>query len=326
MYEIKKYYSLQENSQEKYERFVKKLSKQTTSRDFFTGKSGLLDQKRKELHNRIIQKYLKSYPAQTQPHIYFILGSIGSGKTSLKDTIVKGSKTDSFLYINFDDLKSKLPEYRILKKLNPKKAAHFVQSESAKLAGTLYQKAIKKKINIIYEKNIRLNKEGKLHIISEVKNVLRKGYNMSIHVVFLDSWQEAWKRVKLRYEKIRRYVPMTYVKSTFDDLFPNLNILLNENFNADYSVNLWYNGIWNTAFPIKKETHNIGVISFQKKRVLNTTFREEDFAILFESSNLNNSLYFGGLLRHTASFSKAVKQNLNRLDCLKKPLKILNKK
>ena len=326
MCELNKYYNLQENSQEKYERFLKKLSHQTTSRDFFTVRSGLLDQKRKNLHNHIIQTYLKSYPSQAQPHIYFILGSIGSGKTSLKDTIVKGSKTDSFLYINFDDLKLKLPEYRVLKKLNPKKAAHFVQSESAKLAGTLYQKAIKKKVNIIYEKNIRLNKEGKLHIISEVKNVLRKGYNMSIHVVFLDSWQEAWRRVKLRYEKIKRYVPMTYVKETFDGLFPNLNILLNENFKAEYSVNLWYNGIWNASFSIKKNIHNIGIISFQNKRVLSTPFKEEDFAILFESSNLSNSPYFGGLLRHTASLSKVVKQNLNKLDCLKKPLKILNRK
>ena len=324
MCEISNYYDLQKNSKEKYEKFLKKLSSQTISKKFFTSKNGSLEKKRKELHDKIINDYLVEHSSQTQPRIYFILGSIGSGKTSLKDTIIKDFKTDHFLYINFDDLKLKLPEYEILKKLNPQKAAHFVQSESARLAGTLYRKVVKNKINIIYEKNIRLNKDGKLHIISEIKSVLRKGYNLSIHVVFLDSCQEAWRRVQSRYEEIRRYVPMTEVRETFNDLFPHLNILLNENFNADYSVNLWYNGLWNTS-SMEKKAHNIGFISFQNKRVLNSPFKEEDFAILFESSNANNSPYLGGLFRHTASLPKAVKHNLKSLDCLKKPIDFFEK-
>ena len=323
MTELEKYYELQENSQKQYERFLKKLSNKTTSRDFFTTQNGLLEKRRKELHTRIINNYLQAYFAQSQPQAHFILGSIGSGKTSLKDTIVKNSKKSKILYINFDDLKLKLPEYSLLKILNPKKAAHFVQSESAKLAGTLYKKAIKNKINIIYEKNLRLNKEGKLHLISELKSAFRKKYSISIHVVFLNSYQEAWKRVKLRYEKIKRYVPIQYVRETYESLFPNLNTLLNENFKSDYLVNLWYNGVWNTPFSMEKKAHTIGVISFQKNRVLNTQFKEEDLAVLFESSNLNYSSYFGVLLRQILSLPKSSIQILNKLDCLKISLKYL---
>ena len=98
---------------------------------------------------------------------------------------------------------------------------------------------------------------------------------------------------------------------------------MNENFKSDYLVNLWYNGIWNTAFSMEKKAHTIGVISFQNERVLNTPFKEDDFAILFESSNLNNSPYFGGLLRHTLSLPKSSIQILNHLDCLKISLKYL---
>ena len=321
--ELKKYYILQKDSKERYNQFLQKLSIQTTSREFFTVKNGLLEKKRKELHTQIINSYLQKYVSQIQPQAHFIIGSIGSGKTSLKDAIAKESKNDTFLYINFDDLKLKLPEYLLLKKLSPKKAAHFVQSESAKLAGTLYQKSIQNKMNIIYEKNLKLDRKGKLHLISEMKDALKKKYHIAIHVVFLDSYQEAWRRVQLRYDKIKRYVPKKYVKETFESLFPNLNILMNENFKSDYSVNLWYNGIWNTAFSVEKKAHTIGVISFQNKRVLNTPFKEEDFAILFESSNLNNSPYFGGLLRHTLSLPQSSIKILNNLDCLKTSLKYL---
>ena len=125
MSELNKYYNLQKNSKEEYNKFLKKLSAQTTSREFFTAQNGLFEKKRKELHTKIINDYLQAYPAQLQPQAYFILGSIGSGKTSLKDTIVKGSNADSFLYINFDDLKLKLPEYPILKKLKSKKGGPF---------------------------------------------------------------------------------------------------------------------------------------------------------------------------------------------------------
>ncbi len=160
MTEVKKYYELKNKAenrvgnraenQQPYFKLLKKLSNNTTSREFFSTANGQLEPQRKKLHTDIIDKSLSKYPVQTKPYIHFILGSIGSGKTSLKDKVTQEKEIKSFLYINFDDLKKQLPEYEILKKLNPKKAAHFVQSESAKLAGTLYSKAIKNKSNGLF--------------------------------------------------------------------------------------------------------------------------------------------------------------------------------
>jgi len=45
-----------------------------------------------------------------------------------------------------------------LKKISSKKASYFVQSESAKIAGILKKKAMKKKLNIVYEKNVRIGR------------------------------------------------------------------------------------------------------------------------------------------------------------------------
>ena len=322
MSDFREYYQLQKESTGQYKRFVKALSNKTISRNFFTLSDGVLEPKRKKLHEDITDKYLVKYPSQSKPYIHFILGSIGSGKTSLKDTVVNQEEIQSFLYINFDELKRQLPEYEILKNINPKKAAHFVQSESAKLAGNLYKRAVKQKINIIYEKNIRLNTEGGLHLISEIKRAFQKNYTISVHVVFLDSYQEAWKRVRLRYEKIKRYVPKQYVKDTFEDLFSNLDILLRENFKKEYLVKLWYNGEWDKSFNMPKKAHTIGVISFRNKKKSEHQSKD-DFILTFEGADAD-FYYCGFFLKKIMFLPKSAKSSLMKLKRLKKALSVLN--
>ena len=313
MSDLKKYYDLKKTSSSQYKSFLKLLSKKTTSRDFFSLSNGTLEPERQKLHKSIIDKYIKKYSSQTKPYIHLILGSIGSGKTSLKDAVIKKEEIKSFLYINFDELKKQLPEYEILKKLNPKKAAHFVQSESAKLAGVLYRKAVKQKINIIYEKNIRLNKEGGLHLISEMKTAFQKNYNVSIHVVFLNGYQEAWKRVKLRYEKIKRYVPKEYVKETYEDLFPNLNILFKKKFNKEYLVKFWYNGEWDKSFNVPKITYMIAFISFKKMdHLLDKAVNKNTFEV-WSGIDHNNRKYYGGFSKIGLFLPKNVKRQLMRI-------------
>ena len=211
------------SKQEQYEKALEKLSNQTTSSNFFKKKNqlGEFSEKRKQLHNKIIKESIENYKTQDKPTIHFLLGSIGSGKTSTKDKIVEQEGKRNFLYINFDDIKLKIPEYEQLKKINPKKAAHFVQSESAKIAGNLFKSAIKKKVNIIYEKNIRTSEDGKLHVIEEMRKAFKKKYTIYLHVVFLDSSKEAWSRVEKRYEAIKRYVPKKDVEDSFNSLFAN---------------------------------------------------------------------------------------------------------
>ena len=314
MSEIKKYYDLQENpeNREQYFKFLKKLSRKTTSRDFFTLKNGVLEPKRKKLQSDIIDQYLSKYLSQDKPYIHFILGSIGSGKTSLKDTVVQRKEVESFLYINFDDLKKQLPEYKILKKLNPKKAAQFVQSESAKLAGILYKKSIQKKVNIIYEKNLRTGKDNKLHVVEEIKKAFKKDYSVSIHVVFLDSYQEAWRRVQLRYEKIKRYVSKKEVKSTFDCLFSNLNILLKKNFKKDYMIKFWYNGKWD--IDMKKEAYLLGFLTFcQSTNWSKLSFEDNKLFITGKGVDYNNRHYYCGFRPITWLLPKAVQKKVMKI-------------
>ncbi len=319
MSELKKYYELQKNSDEEYRRFLRQLSKKTTSREFFTTTDGELEPKRKYLHNNITEEYLKRKPSQLKPCIHFILGSIGSGKTSLKDRVIKEKELKSFLYINFDDLKLKLPEYKTLKELNPKKAAHFVQSESSKMAGLLYKKSLQKKVNIIYEKNVRKNKDNKLHIVEEIKKAFKKNYSVTLHVVFLNSYEEAWRRVQKRYEKIKRYVPKKEVKDTFQNLFPNLNLLLNTDFKQEYRMQLWYNSLWNGDIPEK--IHTIGTVFFQNEpnyREMQIPIRDYGWVVMEKGDK-----FYGFFLKKIQFLPKKVKTHLAQVDCLERVLSIV---
>ena len=240
------YYKLYENSAKKkeYEKLLTHLSNKTTSRDYFTESSGEIFKKRNELHESILKSMIDKYKSSNKPRIYFLLGSIGSGKTSIKDEILKSEAKNKldFIFINFDDLKKRLPEYELLKKLNPKEAAQFVQSESARLAGKLFKKAIQKKCNIIFEKNIRKDTNGKFQLKEDIMKAVKKNYSVSIHIVFLDSYEEAWKRVEKRAEEIKRFVPKKDVKETFNDLFSNFNILYQKILRESFTIYLWYNG------------------------------------------------------------------------------------
>ena len=326
MTKIKKYYEQRTTDKTQYEKLLKKLSNKTTSREFFSTIDGQLEPKRKKIHDNIVEEYLSAYKTQSVPRLYFILGSIGSGKTSLKDTVIKKQEIKNFLYINFDDLKLKLPEYSILKTLNSKKAAHFVQSESAKLAGLLYKRAIQKKVNIIYEKNLRVSKDNKLHIVEEIKKAFKKQYTVSIHIVFLDSLKTAWERVQLRYEKIRRYVPKKEVLNTFQNLFPNLNKLLNIQFKTKIPIKIWiwYNGP--LEIESAKTAHLIGLIGFNGPK--------EALYQLYDQLNITDMMisdkkvdYFAVFIHYRLDcLPKQAKKNLLQMDCLTKLLKKPDKK
>ena len=321
---LQEYHKLKNSSAGQYKGLLKKLSNQTTSRELFTLSDNSFEPERKELHNNIINKCLETYPSQEKPYIHLILGSIGSGKTSLKDSVIGQKEVKSFLYINFDMLKRQLPEYKILQEINPKKAAHFVQSESAKLAGTLFQKAVQSKKNIIYEKNLRLGKNKKLHVAEEMKRAFKKGYILSIHTVFLNSYQEAWKRVQLRYKENKRYISQKEVKDTFQCLFPNLNELLSENFKREYLVKLWYNGEWNIDLGAPKKAHKIGMISFQKKRGIEEPLDDDELAIIFEGAGRGSGYYCGFLFRKIQFLPQSAKKALFHLKYLKNSLRLLD--
>ena len=151
MISVKEYYELLDASKNSsasktaYENTLSELAALTDSKEFFKG-----DKRRQEERKEILKKLLDSVNTAKKPRLHIILGSIASGKTSLKEEVIKEEKEEkeeSYLYINYDSIKKELVEYEALKRIAPKLAAKFVQSESAKMAAALFDKSLKKKIN-----------------------------------------------------------------------------------------------------------------------------------------------------------------------------------
>ena len=308
------YYKLYENSAKKkeYEKLLKKLSNKITSRDYFKESSGKIYKKRNELHESILKSILDKYKSSNKPRVYFLLGSIGSGKTSVKDQILKSEKNKTdFIFVNFDDLKKQLPEYELLKKLNPEKAAQFVQSESARLAGKLFKKAIQKKYNIIFEKNIRKNLDGKFQLKEDIMKAVKKNYSISIHIVFLDSHKEAWQRVEKRAKEIKRFVPKKEVKETFNNLFSHFNILYRSLLKESFTIYLWYNGSnVDEATWISSILNGDKISKNEIKGVANMKFIFKNIKF-FQEKGL-----YAGLIEgvRTEGLPKTVLENLKKLD------------
>ena len=311
---IEEYYSLCEDISRKkeYEMLLKKLSNTTDSREFFKkNNEGEVHPRRKNLHTDIINEYLTQCKSQKNPTLHFILGSIGSGKTSLKDKIFETIPKNNYLYINFDEIKLKLPEYEILKKINPKKASYFVQSESAKIAGILKNKAMKKRINIVYEKNVRLRKDNTLRLSGEMKEAFKKKYKVMIHVVFLDSLKEAWKRVQERYKRTKRYVSKEDVKITFQGLFPNLNRMVDE-VQKGYYITLYYNSS-------NKQNQMVGFVWINNNIALAMSgVQEHDRFFISETTSCYHAVLSNKAVKALPS---SVKNRLQQLSCLKELLK-----
>ena len=307
---LKEYYRLQNDPSRKkeYKKVLKQLSNTTDSQSLFFKSIDAMDPKRQSLHKKIIEDYLSSYqPPRESPTIHIITGSIGSGKTSVKDTVVENKEQESFMFINFDDVKRKLPEYEILKDVNPKKAAQFVQSESAKLAGKLFKRAVQKGLNIIFEKNIVAKEDGTLQIKSDLKKVLNKKYTTIIHVVFLDTFEEAWKRVQTRYEAIRRYAPKDKVKKTFQNLFPNLNKLMKADIKKTYLLFFWYNG-QNTdkVKLVGLSAMNIKLLKEAFRDIVNSKIKNSSYTNL---DNNNTLIHFTSPLEYLGEFLTNLKDD-----------------
>ena len=311
--DINKYYKLKDSStKEEYEKFLYKLSQSTNSRDFFKkNPKGEVHSKRKQLHTHIIKSYLDKCPSKKNPTFHFILGSIGSGKTSLKDKIFKTTPKSDFIYINFDEIKLKLPEYEVLKKINPKKASYFVQSESAKIAGILKNKAMKKRVHIVYEKNIRLSKkDNTLRLSGEMKEAFKKGYKVTLHVVFLNSAEEAWIRVQERYKRTKRYVSKEDVTNTFQSLFPNLNRMISE-VDGEYLIALNYN----RGDSMKNQS--IGILWIGDHVPVKNIAKYDQFVV----SDRTNEYYAIFSRNGVETLPQSVKNRLKQLSFLKNILK-----
>lgn len=304
---LDEYYRLAKNPNSKeYRKALKKLlSQKIKSKEYFRR-----DRTRKELHKEILNSKIDQYPENIKPSCHFLLGSIGSGKTSVLSKLKKNVliSESEFITINLDLLKAKLPEYELLKKIDYKKAADFVQTESAHLAGDLFKEATRKKINIIFEKNIVMGKRGDFQLTKDIEKTFKENYLIYIHIIFLDNFTSAWQRVQNRTQETKRFVPKEKVKETFLNLFPNFNSIYRSLKKKSFLIFLWYNGD-KMPFLVSLTFHGDNFSQTETPREINK------YQIISEDS------FWGYLAKsRLQSLDEQQVESLKKLDFLKKSL------
>jgi len=168
---------------------------------------------RQQLHKQIIEGALASierYHSQN-PACILTHGGIASGKTAAIERFLsaKGLNQEYF-HIDFDKMKKELPEYKYMQEQKIRLAASFVQSESAKLAGTLLKKAIGQNANVIYEGSL-----CQLETIEQrIRQMRRRNYRISVISTHV-SEEKGQHRAITRFEQGGRYVPPEAVSGTY---------------------------------------------------------------------------------------------------------------
>ena len=175
--------------------------------------SNPLREYRELLHHQILKQLLVNLSDdRTQtPTCVLTHGGIASGKTSVIELWIEiTSKNRRYRHLDFDRVKTLIPEYSYMRERGIKAAAEFVQTESAKLAGRALKRAIRGAVNIIYEGSL-----SNLDQITErIREMKRKGFTiivLSSHV----SETKGQERANGRYLAGGRFVRPAVIQDTY---------------------------------------------------------------------------------------------------------------
>lgn len=185
-----------------------------STQDKYKDVAGNYTAERSRLHEKVIDEMIgnKTTPVGRAPIAYVLGGGTASGKTTASREILGGQP--SFLRVDPDELKTKIPEYAQLKKEDPEHAAFRVHEESSDLTKKLMSEAIARKLDLTYDSTT--SGKGSTAMID---SLIRHGYH--VHLLFVDvPIDEARKRAALREKQstdpmnLGRHVPDSVIKES----------------------------------------------------------------------------------------------------------------
>lgn len=173
----------------------------------FKKPDGSWTEERQQLHDRIVEEWLKDGVPQKNPTAMMTGGGPASGKSVALQRI---KTPPHMIVIDSDEIKKKLPEYmKGLKDKNPEAAA-FVHEESSYLSKRITSEASKRKYNLL------LDGTGNGSIKSMEKKVKRMregGHRVVAHYVTVDT-DTAVQRNEVRAARTGRLVPEAFIRGS----------------------------------------------------------------------------------------------------------------
>ncbi|TCP57562.1 putative ABC-type ATPase [Tumebacillus sp. BK434] len=168
-------------------------------------KNGLYTPEREMLHNKIMEKLIVG-PSEQNPVITLMLGGgSASGKSSVRKKIVSDMQIlgiNHITIIDADDIKEDIPDYKVIKNLDPEDAARYVHDESSDISEKLINRCIQEKRSFLYDGTMKnLSKYSQL-----LERLKAAGYTTNVFVIDVPI-EIAIKRAEDRFIISGRKVP-----------------------------------------------------------------------------------------------------------------------
>jgi UDP-N-acetylglucosamine kinase len=138
----------------------------------------------------------KDLPAKG-PKLFMMGGQPGAGKSGMKKTIKETLAANGMdaVTIDMDDFRIFHPKYAEFVRENPRTAGDRVQEDVRQWAAELYEEALKRRVNIIYDGTLTRQAEGM------IKAADKEGFGVEVHVV-ATSLEASQQGVRNRYEEV----------------------------------------------------------------------------------------------------------------------------
>jgi predicted ABC-type ATPase len=209
---------------------------------------------RNKLHKKLINKMFGLAKGnQQQPVATLLVGGPGSGKSYIHDQFFK-QKGREAVYVNADDIKVALPEWKEYSNFDAKTASTRVHEESSTISKLASKKAIEEKYHLTIDA-VMGNLEKAVKIVQDLK---ANGYKINIIGVLVDPNKALLSAERRKYDK-GRHVPRQVVIRGNAGARNTLKVILRSG--GSHNISIFDNNGLNKKHPPKPIIHNNKLIS-----------------------------------------------------------------
>lgn len=180
--------------------------------EHYRQEDGAYSKERSALHKEIVQRFLKGKkpsPETAQKIAIVMMGGPASGKTTLVHGIMGEERFDSFVNIDPDAVKKRLPEWGLGLAGHAKDVAKVTHVESRGIAEEVYSRSLDAGLNLIIDGTGR---DASKHI-KKIRALQARGYHVTVMMADIDVGM-AVKRIEVRAEVTGRYVEESIARET----------------------------------------------------------------------------------------------------------------
>ena len=182
---------------------------------------------RSQLHEKIVDKHFNKTTIKTDKlKIIFNSGAYGCGKSHILKLLQENNKINlnEYIFVNPDNLRDELPEYKELIKSDPWNAGKNTNKEVFYIGELIRYHAMLNGYNVIYDSSLK-DKTWFLEHIKWLRERFPKAIIKIIHVKA--NWINVLERNLLRAEETKRCIPLRFIKEAYAMSIKSNEILKN---------------------------------------------------------------------------------------------------